>query len=332
MTEQKQYRILLYYKFVRIDDPETFARDHLAFCQQLGVKGRILVAREGINGTLSGTVEQADEYMAHLRRDERFRDIVFKIDEADGHAFKKLSVRPRKELVTFRLEEDVDPNERTGKYLTPKQFYEELQKEDVIVLDGRNGYEYDIGHFRGAIRPDVESFREFPEWIRKNLSSYKDRKIITYCTGGIRCEKLTAFMLKEGFKDVAQLQGGIVTYGKDPEVKGRLFDGKCYVFDERISVRINQTEEDTVVGKCYHCGSPADRYINCAYDFCHRQHIVCPECEEKHRGFCSEECEEREMRRRGAEAAGQTAKGAHGKQAGQRDAGPTRGNKDAAAG
>lgn len=298
MSDHMPYRVLLYYKYVHIDDPEAFAREHLAYCKELGVKGRILVAHEGINGTISGTVEQTDAYMAHMHKDERFRDMVFKIDEAEKHVFKKMFVRPRKELVTFRLEEDINPNELTGKYLTPKEFYEELQKDDVIVLDGRNNYEYDIGHFRGAIRPDVEAFREFPEWIRKNLSQYKDKKIITYCTGGIRCEKLTGFMLKEGFKDVAQLQGGIITYGKDPEVKGRLFDGKCYVFDERIAVPINRTEEDVVVGKCYHCGKPEDRYINCAYDFCHRQHICCPECEEKYRGFCSPKCEEHEMYRR----------------------------------
>jgi UPF0176 protein len=292
MTERKPYRILLYYKYVRIEDPEAFAREHLAYCRELGVKGRILVAPEGINGTLSGTVEQTEAYMNHLREDERFRDMVFKVDEADGHAFKKIFVRPRKELVTFRLEDDIDPNQLTGKYLSPKEFYEELQKDDVIVLDGRNNYEYDIGHFRNAIRPDVESFREFPEWIRKNLKDYKDKKILTYCTGGIRCEKLSGFLIREGFKDVGQLQGGIVTYGKDPEVKGRLFDGKCYVFDERIAVPVNQTEEDVIVGRCHHCGKPQDRYINCRYDLCHKQHICCPECEEEHRGYCSAECEE----------------------------------------
>ncbi|MFC4767599.1 rhodanese-related sulfurtransferase [Effusibacillus consociatus] len=286
---EKPYRVLLYYKYVRIEDPVEYAQQHLQFCKDLGLKGRILVAEEGINGTVSGTVEQTETYMEEIRKDPRFADMVFKIDEADGHAFKKMFVRPRKELVTFRLEEDIDPNQLTGKYLSPKEFYEALQDPDVIVLDGRNDYEYDIGHFRGAIRPEVESFREFPEWIRENLSQYKDKKILTYCTGGIRCEKLSGFLLKEGFKDVAQLHGGIVTYGKDPEVKGQLFDGKCYVFDERIAVPINQVEE-VIVGKCHHCGVPAEKYINCAEDFCHLQHIVCPECEEKFQGYCSEEC------------------------------------------
>lgn len=289
MSEQKPYRILLYYKYVHIDDPVEFAEQHLKFCKELGLKGRILVAEEGINGTVSGTVEQTETYMKEMHKDPRFADLWFKIDEADEHAFKKIFVRPRKELVTWRLEEQVDPNRITGKHLTPKEFYEAMQDEDVIIIDGRNDYEYDLGHFRGAIRPGVTATREFPEWIRENLSQYKDKKILTYCTGGIRCEVLSGFLLKEGFQDVAQLHGGIVTYGKDPEVKGQMFDGKLYVFDERISVPVNQVEE-VVVGKCHHCGAPAEKYINCANDRCHLHHIVCPECEEKFQGYCSEEC------------------------------------------
>lgn len=285
------YRVLLYYQYVPFEDPEAFALEHLAYCKALGLKGRILVAPEGINGTVSGTIEETEAYMSYMHSMPAFKDMVFKIDEAEGHAFQKMFVRPRKELVTFRLEDDVNPKEMTGHYLKPKEFYEMLQRDDVVVLDGRNDYEFDIGHFRGAIRPEVEAFREFPEWIRENMEQYKDRPVLTYCTGGIRCEKLSGFLKREGFKEVYQLEGGIVTYGKDPEVQGRLFDGKCYVFDERISVPVNQVEP-VVVGKCYHCGKPEDRYINCANDFCHRQHVCCEECEEKYNMFCSQECED----------------------------------------
>ncbi|MCY9692773.1 oxygen-dependent tRNA uridine(34) hydroxylase TrhO [Paenibacillus alginolyticus] len=294
-VEGAPYRILLYYKFVTVIDHEALAQEHLAYCKKLGIKGRILIAPEGINGTLSGTVEQTDAYMAMMRQVPLFKDMIYKIDESEQHAFKKLFVRPKKELVTFRLEEDVNPNELTGTHLKPKDFYEKLQQEDVIVLDGRNHYEYDIGHFRGAIRPEVETTKEFPEWIRNNLQEYKDKPILTYCTGGIRCEKLSGFLLQEGFKEVYQLDGGIVSYGKDEDVQGRLFDGKCYVFDERISVPINRTDEDIVVGKCYHCGTAEDRYINCANDACHLKHICCEACEEKHNSFCSKECEEKTM-------------------------------------
>lgn len=286
---EKPYQVLLYYKFTPIEDPEQFAKEHLELCNQLQLKGRILVAPEGINGTVSGLKEHTQKYMDWMHAHPQFHDIDFKIDPHDQHAFKKMHVRPKKELVTFRVNKKLNPNRKTGKYLSPKEFYELLQQEDVIVLDGRNNYEYDLGHFRGAIRPDVNSFREFPEWIRKNLKDFKNKKIITYCTGGIRCEKLTAYMIEEGFKDVSQLKGGIVTYSKDPDVQGKLFDGKCYVFDRRISVPINR-QEHVVVGSCYHCGTATEKYINCKYDFCHRQHLVCEDCEETHQGYCSEEC------------------------------------------
>ncbi|MFM9282178.1 oxygen-dependent tRNA uridine(34) hydroxylase TrhO [Paenibacillus jiagnxiensis] len=290
MEHNNSYRILLYYKYVTIPEYESFAQEHLEYCKELGVKGRILVAAEGINGTLSGTIEQTDAYMRYMHDHPLFSDMVFKIDEADGHAFKKIFVRPKKELVTLRYDTPLDPNVIGGKHLSPKEFYEQMQNEDVIILDGRNDYEYDLGHFRNAIRPDVESFREFPEWIRTHMQDFKDKPVLTYCTGGIRCEKLTGVLINEGFSNVAQLDGGIVTYGKDPEVQGRLFDGKMYVFDERISVRVNQTDEDITVGQCHHCGSPTDRYINCADDTCHAQHLCCDECLETYEGYCSNDC------------------------------------------
>lgn len=291
MEQNNPYRVLLFYKYVTVPNAEEFAREHLAYCRELGVKGRILVASEGINGTLSGTFEQTEQYMRDLRANPLFADTVFKIDKTEGHAFKKMFVRYKQELVTLRFEEEeLNPNVISGTRLKPKQFYELLQRDDVVVLDGRNGYEFDLGHFRGAIRPDVDSFREFPEWIRQNMDEFKDKPVLTYCTGGIRCEKLSGLLMKEGFREVYQLDGGIVTYGKDEEVQGRLFDGKCYVFDERISVQINHTDEDVVVGRCHHCGKPADRYINCADDTCHLQHICCEECEAEHNGYCSDKC------------------------------------------
>ncbi|BFH68549.1 UPF0176 protein YbfQ [Paenibacillus dendritiformis] len=288
----KDYRVLLFYKYVAIPDAEAFAAEHLHYCKDLGVKGRILIASEGINGTLSGTVEQTERYMADMHRHPLFEDLVFKVDESGGHAFKKLFVRHKKELVTLRYDQKLDPNTDGGGRLSPAEFQQYLQRDDVVVLDGRSGYEYDLGHFRNAIRPDVDSFREFPGWLRDNMEQHKDKTVITYCTGGIRCEMLTAVMRKEGFKDVYQLDGGIVTYGKDPVTQGRLFDGSCYVFDERISVPINHTDESVVVGTCYHCGQPTENYINCADDTCHRQHLCCDACQDKHEGYCSEECRE----------------------------------------
>ena len=165
-----------------------------------------------------------------------------------------------------------------------------MKEEDVIILDGRTDYEFDLGHFRNAVRPPVKSFREFPGWIKNNFKEKKDKKVLTYCTGGVRCEKLSGLLLREGFKEVYQLQGGIVNYSNDPDVKGKLFDGKCYVFDQRISISVNFAEEYKLTGKCHHCWKPTDRYVNCANLDCHKQHFECESCEEKWARSCSKEC------------------------------------------
>ncbi len=283
------YRVLLYYKYVPIEDPVTFAQDHLAACKEIGLKGRILVSNEGINGTCSGTIEQTDAYMDMMKADERFADMVFKIDEADGHAFKKMHVRPKKEIVHLGLEEDINPNELTGKYLSPKEFFEQMQAEDTVVIDARNDYEFDLGHFRGAIRPDIRNFRDLPEWIRDNKELFEGKKVLTYCTGGIRCEKFSGWLVREGFEDVAQLHGGIATYGKDPEVRGQLWDGQMYVFDERIAVPVNQVEH-VVVGKDHFTGEPCERYVNCANPDCNDKILCSEENEHKYLRSCSDEC------------------------------------------
>ncbi|CAM3127795.1 rhodanese-related sulfurtransferase [Staphylococcus argensis] len=283
------YRVLLYYKYVTIDDPETFAQEHLDFCKSLGLKGRILVSTEGLNGTLSGPVEATEKYKEHVRSDERFKDIVFKEDKAEEHAFKKMHVRPRKEIVAFDLDEDVNPKELTGKYYSPSEFKEALLSDDTIILDARNDYEYDLGHFRGAVRPDITRFRDLPDWIRNHKDELSGKKIVTYCTGGIRCEKFSGWLKREGFEDVGQLEGGIATYGKDPETQGEYWDGKMYVFDERISVDVNHVNK-TVVGKEWFDGTPCERYINCSNPECNKQILVSEENEERYLGACSYEC------------------------------------------
>lgn len=285
------HRVLLYYKYVPIEDPETFADEHLKFCKELGLKGRILVSSEGINGTCSGTIEQTQQYMDAMHADERFSDMEFKVDESEGHAFKKMHVRHRQEIVNLSLEEDIDPNELTGEYLEPAEFLEQMQRDDVVILDARNDYEYDLGHFRGAIRPEVETFRELPEWVRENREKFEGKKILAYCTGGIRCEKFTGWLKREGFEDVAHLHGGIVTYGKDPVAKGQMWDGQCYVFDNRIAVPINQVEH-VVVGRDHFDGKPCERYVNCANPECNKKILASEENELLYRRSCSDECRE----------------------------------------
>ncbi|GAB4075075.1 rhodanese-related sulfurtransferase [Barrientosiimonas marina] len=291
MTADQTYQVLLYYKFTPIDDPVTFSEEHLAFCQELGLKGRILVADEGLNGTVSGTVEQTEQYMEAMHQDPRFADMTFKIDAHDGHAFKKMHVRHRQEIVSMKMneDEDISPLEETAEFLSPKEFYDAMQEEETVILDARNDYEYDLGHFRGAIRPDINAFRELPDWIRNNKEQLKDKKVLTYCTGGIRCEKFTGWLMEEGIQNVGQLDGGIVSYGKDPEVQGDLWDGRCYVFDERISVPINQNEH-VVVGRDHFDGQPCERYVNCANPPCNKQIICSEENEHKYMRGCTHEC------------------------------------------
>lgn len=283
------YRVLLYYKYQAIEDPETFAKEHLAKCKELGVKGRILVAHEGINGTVSGTVEQTEAYKDYVHSLEGFEDLWFKEDEAQENAFHKIFVRPRKELVSLKLEEDIDPLQLTGKYLDPVAFKEALLDEDTVVLDTRNDYEYDLGHFEGAIRPDIRNFRELPQWVRDNKEKFMDKKVVVYCTGGIRCEKFSGWLLREGFEDVGQLEGGIAAYGKHPETQGELWNGKMYVFDERISVDINQVNP-VVIGKDWYDGTPQERYVNCANPECNRQFLTSKENEDKYLRGCTAEC------------------------------------------
>ncbi len=291
MKENETYHVLLYYNFVPIEDPDAFAAEHLAACKELGLKGRILVSKDGINGTVSGPISQTDAYIEMMHADDRFKDTVFKTDEHVGHAFKKMHVRAREELVTLRLseEEDTDPNKLTAAYLEPNEFYEAMQDENTVVLDTRNDYEYDVGHFRGAIRPDIRSFRDLPEWVEDNKEVLEGKRVLTYCTGGIRCEKFTGWLIDKGFEDVGQLHGGIVTYGKDPEVKGKLWDGQCYVFDERLTVPINQTEH-VIVGRDHYDGTPCERYVNCAEPECNLQFLCSEENEHKYMRGCTHAC------------------------------------------
>jgi len=284
-----EYLVILYYHYTKLNELETFRDIHQEFCDRHNLLGRIYVASEGINGTLSGLKDDVLAYMEYLKNDQRFEEIVFKVDEADKHAFKKMHVRVKNELVNLSLETDINPKKLTGEYVEPRDFYLRMQDPHTIVLDARNDYEHQIGHFRGAIRPNIRNFRELPDWIKENESLLKDKKILTYCTGGIRCEKLSGWLKAEGYNDVGQLKGGIITYGKDEVAQGQLWDGQCYVFDERLKVNINRVES-VVVGRDHFDGTPCERQINCANPECNKQILVSQENEDKYLGGCSIEC------------------------------------------
>ncbi len=284
-----EYLVILYYHYTKLNELETFRDIHQEFCDRHNLLGRIYVASEGINGTLSGLKDDVLAYMEYLKNDQRFEEIVFKVDEADKHAFKKMHVRVKNELVNLSLETDINPKKLTGEYVEARDFYLRMQDPHTIVLDARNDYEHQIGHFRGAIRPNIRNFRELPDWIKENESLLKDKKILTYCTGGIRCEKLSGWLKAEGYNDVGQLKGGIITYGKDEVAQGQLWDGQCYVFDERLKVNINRVES-VVVGRDHFDGTPCERQINCANPECNKQILVSQENEDKYLGGCSIEC------------------------------------------
>lgn len=287
-----KYWTLLYYKYAPIPNAEQFAEQHLAFCQELGVKGRILIAEEGLNGTISGTPEQCQRYMQAVESDERFKGIHWKIDEVDEPSFVKLYVRHKPEIVHSGLQH-INPNERTGIHLAPKEFLAMKDQEDVVVLDVRSNYEHELGHFKNALTLDIENFRDFPEKV-KELEHLKNKKILTYCTGGIKCEKASAFLLEQGFKEVYQLHGGIINYGK--EAGGQDFEGDCYVFDGRVHVPVN-TVNPTVVTACHNCGTKSTRMVNCANPHCNDHFVQCEQCGEELHGACSHTCQHAPLKR-----------------------------------
>ncbi|MCZ0717268.1 rhodanese-related sulfurtransferase [Aerococcus kribbianus] len=286
----KDYEVLLYYKYVDIDDPEQFTKDELMFCKSIGLRGRILISDEGINGTVSGPKEVTKKYMDHMHAMDKFSDLWFKINEADDYAHKKMFVRYRPEIVSLKLDEDLDPNQITGNHLDPKDFRTAMQDEDTVLIDTRNDYEYELGHFQGAINPDIRAFRELPQWLQDNKDKFMDKKVLVYCTGGVRCEKLSGYLVREGIgKEIGQLNGGIENYGQDEETRGDLWEGKMYVFDERISVPINRVSP-SVIGEDYFDGTPCERYVNCGNPECNRQMLASEENQEKYLGGCSHEC------------------------------------------
>jgi UPF0176 protein len=290
-----KYNTLLYYCYAHIENAEQFAQEHLNFCKSLGLVGRIIVAAEGLNGTVSGTEAQCEAYMKHVLADSRFAKTDFKIDEVNEPSFVKMHVRCKSEIVHSGLRDPnvIDPNKQTGIHLEPKDFMEMKDRDDVVILDVRSNYEHNVGRFKNAITLDIENFRDFPAKINE-LAQYKDKKILTYCTGGIKCEKASALLLKEGFNEVYQLHGGIIKYGK--EAGGKDFEGKCYVFDNRITVDVNQVNP-SVVSTCHNCGKQTDKMINCANPECNEHFTQCDECGWETQGCCSTHCQEHPRKR-----------------------------------
>lgn len=268
---------------------------HKKVCEPLGIVGRILIAPEGINGTLEGKTEQIAAYEKMMHAQDggpetygNFSDVWFKHSPGTGNAFPKLKVKVRSEIVTLGLgNEDLDPNTMTGVHITPLELKQWIERGDEFeIIDMRNDYEYKVGHFKGSINPNLENFRDLPK-AAPLLAQYKEKKVLAVCTYGVRCEKATGFLKKEGFKDVYQLEGGIGTYMK--AYPGEDFLGSLFVFDDRMTERFTDTYE--VVGKCVVCGEGSEHYTNCAVHDCHKKLIACEACCTRVGNiYCSEVC------------------------------------------
>lgn len=290
--EQQHYSIVLYYCYTHMEDPEAFRATHHRYCLEHGLRGRIIIAKEGINGTVSGRTEVCEKYVRDLKADVTFAHIHFKITAHHQHAFQKLHIRVKREIVHAGLPH-IHPQQQTGAYIIPKALQRMRKKEEVILLDVRSNYEHRLGKFKGAVTLDIDHFRAFPDHVEA-LLPYKNKKIVTYCTGGVKCEKASAYLLEQGFETVYQLHGGIIQYGLDTD--GEDFEGQCYVFDNRLTTKINK-KNPIVVSNCHVCHTACDRMVNCANSKCNLHVPICHPCAESLAGACSSVCQQHPHKR-----------------------------------
>ena len=261
------------YKFVTLDDFHAMREPLLDICMDAGVRGTLLLAREGINGTLAGTREGIDQVLNYLRNEPRLVDLKHKESQDDEMPFYRMKVKLKKEIVTMGVA-GVNPNERVGSYVKPRDWNDLVQDPEVFLIDTRNDYECDIGSFQGAIDPRTKNFREFPDFVRDRLDPAVHKKVAMFCTGGIRCEKASAFMLKEGFEEVYHLQGGILKYLEEVPPEESVWEGECFVFDNRVSV--DHQLEKGQYDQCYGCRHPIteeDKHSG-KYEL----GVCCPQC------------------------------------------------------
>jgi UPF0176 protein len=284
-----QRTTLSFYKYVIIENPEELRDIFFYDWSILGVLGRIYLAKEGINAQLSLPTVKFDLFKEQLYADKRFTDVPFKIAvEDDGKSFYKLAIKVRDKIVADGLDDGNFDVTNVGKHLSAKEFNEALEMPETIVVDMRNHYESEVGHFEGAICPDADTFRDELPMVLNMLEDKKDKKLLLYCTGGIRCEKASAYFKHHGFEDVNQLHGGIIDYARQIKEQGleTKFKGKNFVFDERLGERISEE----IISKCHQCGEPCDDHTNCANFECHLLFIQCTKCAEKMEGCCTQEC------------------------------------------
>lgn len=281
------YQVLLFYKYVTIEDPDALREWILEKASALGLMGRVLVAEEGLNGTLEGTVENAQAFARELLADPRFSDILVKTSAGTGNSFKKLSVKVRPEIVGTQFDpKTVDPRVKTGVRISPEElhaWYED--NKDFVIVDMRNDYEFQSGHFENSVNPKLKHSRDLPQAVPQ-FEHLKEKTVLTVCTGGVRCEKMSAYLLAQGFKDVYQLENGI--HGYMEKYPGQNYRGALYTFDERLTMDFGGERE--VVGECRLCHAKTERYVNCANNACHLHFLACDACQADGVPLCSPGC------------------------------------------
>lgn len=274
-----EYEIILFYKYARIDNPEALMLEQKTLQDQLGLKGRTIIATEGINATIEGARENIAKYLEVFLADPRFAGTNIKRSPGSGKSFPRCSVKVRNEIVSLGLGVcDIDPNVITGKHLPAEELHQWFDSDkEFYIIDMRNAYEHLVGYFKGSILPPMDNFRDLPKFL-ESIAHLKDKTVVTVCTGGVRCEKASGYLVANGFTDVYQLENGIVTYME--KFPNEDFLGKLYVFDDRIAVGFYTDDpKHQIVGRCMICEQPQERYTNCADNDCHRQVIACERCE-----------------------------------------------------
>lgn len=287
--EEFNRKTISFYKYFDILNPQQFRDELFIQWSELGCFGRIYVAREGINAQMSVPEHNFEAFLKYLYSIPQLNEVPVKqAIEDDGKSFYKLTIKVRPKIVADGLDHGTYDLSKVGKHLTAEEFHNAIDEPDTIVVDMRNHYESEIGHFKNAFCPDVDTFREEIQLVVNQFKDEKNKKFLLYCTGGIRCEKASAYLIHNGFENVSQLYGGIIEYAQQIKKAGLVskFYGKNFVFDERLGESI----DGQIISRCHQCGKPADTHTNCANNDCHLLFIQCDECRTKFDGCCSDEC------------------------------------------
>ena len=270
-------QVVALYRFVRLDDFESLREPLLNFCLDRNIKGTLLLAREGINGTVAGSDVDIEALLDYLTRDDRLADLDYKFSYHEERPFLRMKVKLKREIVTMG-QVDIDPNKSVGRYASPQEWNALIDDPEVLVIDTRNEYEVEIGTFEGAVNPHTNSFREFPDWVDQNLDPSKHKKVAMFCTGGIRCEKSTSLLVSKGFQDVWHLKGGILNYLEQTPEDDSRWEGECFVFDTRVAV--NHNLEKGSYDQCFACRFPIDDAQKQSPHYV--PGVSCPRCYDAH--------------------------------------------------